>query len=122
MKFLKAEAYYRKGQKDNALTAYVEGINLNFDQLISDYEISVPTTRKITPASRAAYLANTAVVPTAANLNLTHIMLQKYIAMYGWGSIETWVDMRRYHYTDKEEVTGLQVYRDFTPPTGSDLF
>lgn len=122
MKFVKAEAYYRKGQKDNALTAYVEGINLNFDQLISDYEVSVPAANKITAATRAAYLANPLIVPTAAELNLTHIMLQKYIAMYGWGSIETWVDMRRYHYTDKEEITGFQVYRDFTPPTGNDLF
>jgi len=123
MKFLKAEALYRDGDKPNALIAYTEGINLNFDQLISDYEVSVPTANKITPATRSAYLTNTKIIPaSAANLTLTHIMLQKYIAMYGWGSIETWVDLRRYHYTDREQPIDVQVYRDFTPPTGSDLF
>lgn len=47
-------------------------------------------------------------------------MLQKYIALYGHGAQETWVDMRRYHYTDQEN--GVQVYRDFVPPTGADLW
>jgi hypothetical protein len=49
-------------------------------------------------------------------------MMQKYIALYGWGFIETWVDMRRYHYTDLDPVSGQQVYREFTPPTGTDLY
>ena len=48
-------------------------------------------------------------------------MLQKYIALWGWGFFETWVDMRRYHYTDLEDnaVTGTptQVYLDFAIPT-----
>ena len=122
IQFMKAEALYRIDDKTNALDAYVKGINLNFDQLISDYETTVPTDRKITPANRAAYLADPAVVPTADNLTLAQIMLQKYIAMYGWGFLETWVDMRRYHYTDKETATNEQVYRDFVPPSGADLF
>jgi hypothetical protein len=49
-------------------------------------------------------------------------MLQKYIALYAYGAIETWVDMRRFHYTDSESGIAGQVYADFTPPTGSDLF
>jgi hypothetical protein len=49
-------------------------------------------------------------------------MLQKYIALYGWGMNETWTDMRRYHYTDIEPGTTNQVYADFTPPTGLDLY
>ena len=47
-------------------------------------------------------------------------MLQKYIAMYIWGALETWVDMRRFHYTDPFE--GNQVYTGFLKPTGGDLF
>ena len=47
-------------------------------------------------------------------------MLQKYIALYGYGSIETWNDIRRFHYTDQEGAE--QVYTDFTPPAGTDLF
>ena len=113
---MKAEALWRKGDKPNSLAAYINGINLNFDQLVSDYETNVPIAYRITPAARAAYLANPLVVPTAANLTLSHIMMQKYIAMYAWGVVETWVDMRRYHYTDLDPVTGQQVYREFAPP------
>ncbi len=49
-------------------------------------------------------------------------MMQKYVSMFGWGVVETWVDMRRYHYTDLDPVTGQQVYREFAPPTGIDLY
>ena len=124
IKFMKAEALWRSNDKDGARAAYIEGINLSFDLLTGtpDYHNSVPSVVQITPAARAAYLANPLVVPTAANLTLSHIMLQKYIAMYGYGLIETWMDIRRYHYTDLDPVTGLQVYADFTPPSGTDLF
>ncbi len=122
MKFLRAEAYYHKGDKGNARTAYLEGINLNFDQLISDYEVSVPVANRITPVSRAAYLASPAVTPPVpADLTLSQIMLQKYIAMYGWGMFETWVDLRRYNY-NVDLDNGLPVYRDFVPPTGAELW
>ena len=122
IKFMLAEAHYRKGQKAEALAAYRDGISLNFDLLRSNYNASVPTARQITDANKAAFLASTAVVPTAANLRLSHIMLQKYIALYGWGMHETWTDMRRYHYTDIEPGTTAQVYADFIPPSGIDLF
>jgi hypothetical protein len=82
----------------------------------------VPVARRITDATRDSYLNNSTVVPSAANLTLSHIMLQKFITMYGWGVIETWVDLRRFHYTDLDPVTGQQVYRDFAPPSGTDLF
>jgi hypothetical protein len=124
VQFMKAEALWRKNDKAGALAAYTQGISLSFDMLTGtpDYHNSVPVAMQITPAAKAAYLANPLVVPAAANLTLSHIMLQKYIAMYGWGLIETWVDMRRYHYTDLDPVTGLQVYADFTPPSGIDLY
>lgn len=123
IQFIKAEALYRKGLKPAALTAYRNGINLHFDQLISTYEESVPVAKRITAASRAAYLANPLVVPASPNdLTLSHIMLQKYISLYIWGIIETWVDMRRFHYTDIDPITLQQVYRDFTLPTGIDLW
>lgn len=122
VQFMKAEAHYRRGEKDAARTAYINGISLHFDLLTSTYNASVPTARQITPAMKAAYLADPVVVPTSANLTLSHIMLQKYIAMYGYGALETWVDMRRYHYTDSEPNVAGQVYADFTLPSGSDLF
>lgn len=122
MQFLKAEAYYRKNNKAQALAAYTAGISLNIDMLVNDYSSAVPTTRLISPAQKATFLADPNVVPTAANLNLSHIMLQKYIALYGFGFMETWADMRRFHYTDVETGTTRQVYTDFVPPSGSDLF
>jgi hypothetical protein len=36
--------------------------------------------------------------------------------LYGWGTHQTWIDMRKYHYKDAN--AGLQVYANFvTPPT-----
>lgn len=42
IQFLKAEALYRKGDKSAALSAYKKGIELNFDQLRTDYQTSIP--------------------------------------------------------------------------------
>jgi tetratricopeptide (TPR) repeat protein len=115
--FMKAEAAYRKGDKTTSLAAYKKAIELNFDMLQNDYSTNVPATNLLTAGIRDAFLANPKVVPAAVDFNLSHIMLQKYIALYGFGAIETWVDMRRYHYTDVKD--GFQVYRDFvTPPNG----
>lgn len=123
MKFVKAEALYRKGQKALANAAYKEGIQLSMDMLTSVYSESVPAAYTMTQAIKDAYVANPLVVPTDPNnLNLSMIMLQKYIAMYGYGIHETWVDLRRYHYTDLEAGTSRQVYTDFTPPLPSKLF
>lgn len=123
IKFILAEALLRKGQRAAALVAYTDGIRLNFDMLINDYGSAVPSTRVMTNATRDAYLANPTVVPTAANLTISHIMLQKYIALYGYNALETWNDMKRFHYTDLDPATPTQqVYADFVPPTGIDLF
>jgi len=123
MQFLQAEAAFRKGDKATALTAYTNGISLNFDMLINNYATNVPAANLITPAIKAAYMANTAVVPASSSgLTLTQIMLQKYIALYAWGVHQTWADMRRYHYTDLDAGTGKQVYADFTPPPAGTLF
>ncbi len=121
MKFIVAEAAYRKGDKATAYQAYKDGISLSFDLLSGTYNTAIPVGKDITAANKAAYLANTAVVPaTAAGLTMSKIMLQKYIAMYIHGALETWMDMRRFHYTDSYE--GLQVYTGFVLPSGNDLF
>ena len=122
IQFIIAEAAYRKGDKPLALAAYANGINMNFDMITITYPQNVPTVYAITPTNKAAYLANTAVVPASpAALTLTQIMLQKYIALYGWGVQQTWTDMRKFHYTDIDPATGNQVYAGFTPPSGVNL-
>ena len=120
VQFMKAEAALRKGDNATALAAYTQGISLNFDMLSTLYSAGIAAANVITPANKAAYLANPLVVP--ATLTLTHIMLQKYISLWGHGILETWVDMRRFHYTDPDPVTTKQVYADFAIPTGINLY
>ncbi|MEZ4457039.1 MAG: hypothetical protein R2882_10905 [Gemmatimonadales bacterium] len=73
---------------------------------------------QITAAEKAAFLAEPAIVPAAAgDLTLTQIMSQKYIAQWGWGHNEIWMDLRRYHYTDIDPASGVQVFPGFAPPT-----
>ena len=122
MQFTLAEAAYRKGDKATALTAYTNAISLNFDMLTTTYSFKIPAGRAITPASKAAYLANPGVVPaTDAGLTMTRIMLQKYIALFGWGTHQTWTDMRKFHYTAIDPATTKQVYAGFTPPPTSPI-
>lgn len=122
MQFIIAEAALRKGDKATALTAYTNGISLNFDMLTTTYPQNIPAGKQITPSTKAAYLSNPLIVPTTPNgLTLTHIMNQKYIALFVWGTLETWVDMRKFHYIDTDPETGKKVYAGFTPPSGSNL-
>jgi tetratricopeptide (TPR) repeat protein len=123
IQFLKAEAYYRKGDKPNALAAYKQGIGLSFDMLLEMYSTSVPAGHLITDQLKNDYINDPVIVPTdPADLTLSDIMLQKYIAMYGYGVLETWVDMRRFHYTDVEAGTNREVYTDFAPPPTENIF
>ena len=124
IQFILAEAYLRKGAafRAQALAAYVNGISLNFDMLTTTYPQNIPAANVITPAVKAAYLADPNVVPPASGLTLTHIMLQKYIALYAWGTQLTWTDMRKFHYTDLDPTNPTQkVYTGFFPPTGVNL-
>ena len=121
--FMRAEAAFLKGDKATALVAYKDGIAKHFDLLMNYYNTNVPAASLLTATIKANFLANPLVVPAnAANLTLSMIMLQKYIAMFGYGTFETWTDMRRYHYVDLDKTTGKQVFTDFVVPTGTGLF
>lgn len=87
MQFIKAEAAFKKGDLPVALAAYRAGISAHMDYV------------GVTAANRDAYLASAAVAQTTGALTLSNIMVQKYIAMYGHGILETWVDMRRHDYS-----------------------
>jgi hypothetical protein len=97
MQFIKAEAAFKKGDLATALTAYKTGIGANMDYV------------GVSAANRDTYLLSSAVAQTTGALTLSRIMVQKYIAMYGHGILETWVDMRRHHYDPA-------VYTGFTLP------
>jgi hypothetical protein len=121
LQFVKAEAAYRMGDKVKALAAYTNGISSHIDFVNARVAENRDTAEHaITAAEKAAFLGNPAIVPAAANLTLTQIMSQKYIALFGWGFNEAWMDMRRYHYTDVDPASGVQVYPGFTKPTSLD--
>lgn len=121
--FMRAEAAFLKGDRATALVAYKDGIAKHFDLLMNYYNTNVPAASLLTATIKANFLADPKVVPAnAADLTLSMIMLQKYIAMFGYGTFETWTDMRRYHYVDLDKTTGKQVFTDFVVPTGTGLF
>jgi len=117
IQFIKAEAAFRKGDKALAHASYLKGINAHFDFINRSYSgvKASASLGNVPAASRTRYLAGANVKQNGDVLTLSDIMLQKYIAMWGWGFIETWVDMRRYHYTDLDPQGG-QVYKGFVLP------
>jgi hypothetical protein len=121
LQFMKAEAAFKKAGGPDAVSyqAYLNGINGHFDFINrSTYprsNVPIYNTAVISAAERAAYLASPNV-KTVVTLTISDIMLQKYIALWGWGFYETWVDMRRYHYKDIDPLTSLPVYRGFITP------
>ena len=118
LQFIKAEAAYRAGDKATALAAYRNGISSHLDFVNARNSDNGQTATQITAAEKATFLAAPDIVPASANnLTLTHIMSQKYIAQWGWGHNEIWMDLRRYHYTDIDPASGRQVFPGFTPPT-----
>ncbi len=113
IQFIKAEALYRKGLKAEAFNAFKNGVKGHVDWVAS---LIVPGTAvknssnkqtsvigdKITTA-RFMTLANQYMNSQYVNnlplaqFSLSHIMMQKYVALYPW-SLDTWNDLRRYHY------------------------
>jgi hypothetical protein len=107
VKFCLAEAYWKKGDKAAAYAAFVEGVKAD----IAFTKGQIRTGTKGTPAGgdkiTAAvfqtladqYVAGPFVEGLGANnLTLSHIMMQKWAALFTWGAIEAWVDLRKYHY------------------------
>ena len=108
LQFIKAEAAFIKGNKTMALDAYKKGIEASIDMVNKYTTVSTtyPTAALITAAQKTAFTSNPIVVPSEQNLTLKHIMMQKYVALFGFGYLETWNDMRKYHY-------GTSVYETF---------
>jgi hypothetical protein len=117
LQFVKAEAAYRRGDRATARTSYINGISSHIDFVNDRNRDDAQTPTQITAAEKSAFLASPEIVPAEANLTLTHIMSQKYIAQWAWGHNELWMDMRRYNYTSIDPASGRQVYPGFAPPT-----
>jgi Starch-binding associating with outer membrane len=98
LQFIKAEAALRKGDRVMALDAFRKAITAHMDFT------------GVATADRNRYLASAAVPQRAEDLQMNHIMTQKYIALWVHGTEEIWVDMRRFQYNP-------EVFPNFTLPT-----
>jgi hypothetical protein len=115
LQFIKAEAALRMGDQGTALIAYRNGISSHIDFVNARNLDDNQAVTQIDATAKANFLASPTIVP--AVLTLSHIMSQKAIAQWAWGHNELWMDMRRYHYTDVDPVSGTQVFRGFAPPS-----
>ncbi|MGJ7032365.1 SusD/RagB family nutrient-binding outer membrane lipoprotein [Niabella hirudinis] len=111
LQFAKAEALFYKNKSQEAHTAYINGIKGHMD-FYNRYGRTVPqidtagkntttipgVVAEITSAEINTYLASTEVAQNPAELTLADIMGQKYIAQWGWATMEQWCDLRKYHY------------------------
>ncbi len=92
LQFIKAEAAFIKGDKALAASAWEAGIRSHFNMFDTQFN----GYRKISASEINNYI--TAVTPKAG-IGIKDIMLQKFIALWGHGYEETWVDLRRYNYS-----------------------
>jgi hypothetical protein len=134
LQFIKAEAAFKKGNKDLAFDAYKKGINAHMDFVRQGTKgpgsnpgggtfafTTDPAVTTAFDAQKTAYLANAAVIPAeASSLTINQILLQKYIALWGYGFIETWTDLRKYDY-DPSVFTSFAVPTTLYADNGSKL-
>lgn len=95
LQFAKAEALFIKHDADGAHQAYLNGIDghMKFINLYAS-----PVDPKISTTEINTYITSSEVAQTGADLRLSDIMTQKYIAQWGWAGMETYNDLRKYDY------------------------
>jgi hypothetical protein len=114
LQFIKAEAALRMGDQATALAAYTNAISSHIDFVNARNLDDNQSPTQISATEKNTFLVSPEIIP--AVLTLSHIMSQKYIAQWAWGHNEMWMDMRRFHYTDTDPVSGVEVFRGFSPP------
>ena len=111
VQFMKAEAAFRKNDRAMALDAYRKGVQANIE-----WTSTVDRTAAPIPAAEVTkYMTGKAVAQTPDALTMRDIMLQKFVALFMHGSLETWVDQRRFQYDPA-------IYTGYFIPTGNVLF
>lgn len=118
LQFMKAEVLFLKGQKTEAFLAYITAIEnhmkfVNKYNQITDQDIlKLPT--QITEAQIKVYMESSEVAQNPGELTMSDIMGQKYIALWGWGGYDIWVDMRKYKYD-------TNIFRQYIALSGTQL-
>ena len=118
IQFELAEAYWVVGQKAEALEAFKKGVALDMEFTANYLNPGKPLVdasgkqvvggglpggslidKKTFNEMASDYLAGPYVNGlSGADFTLSHIMMQKYIALWPWGALEAWTDLRKYHY------------------------
>ena len=108
MMFDVAEAHFVAGDKTKALDAFKKAVAGDMDftarhivtgKVVDGWHQGDKITKAQFNTAAAEYLAGPFVGGlTEGDLTLSHIMMQKFVALYPWGSQEAWVDQRKYHY------------------------
>jgi hypothetical protein len=110
VKFCLAEALFKTGRTAEAFQAFKEGVSADMDftaKYIYPGTKGSPTggdkiTKNLFTTYAQQYLAGPFVGGLSmSNFSLSHIMMQKFIALYPWGAPEVWVDERKYNYDIK---------------------
>lgn len=95
LRFVEAEAHHRLGNNADAIEAYEEAIE------------AALAAHGIEGAEADAFLAQEEVLPAnAADLELDHIMTQKWISLFPFQSLEAYTDFRRTGYPELTNPVG----------------
>lgn len=128
MCFIKAEVLFNQGKKTEAHAAYIEGIKAHFARMnakltqwinagcdVTERDFNVEFAYSPMPQDEIdAYMASDAVKQSAAELTLSDIMMQKFIAM--GVNYQNWNDMRKYNYFKNNPTWGV-VYTEMSVPS-----
>ncbi len=123
IQFELAEAYWKIGDKANALAAWKKGVKLDMEFTASYLNPGKPKENGTDASGNKVYVAGGDLPGgsmiatntfneianeylagpfvdgiTTSTLTLSHIMMQKYVALWPWGALEAWTDLRKYHY------------------------
>lgn len=105
IQFCLAEAYWKLGRTSDAFEAFKKGVDGDVKTtaryIYPGKEGSATGGDKITKElfnTLGSQYVNGPFVGGLSELTLSHIMMQKWVALYPWGAAEAWVDMRKYHY------------------------
>jgi hypothetical protein len=105
IQFCLAETYFKLGRNADALATFKKAVAADFAtaaRYIYPGKEGSPTggdkiSRNVFNKLANEYI-NGPYVNGLTDLSLSHIMMQKWVALYPWGAAEAWVDMRKYHY------------------------
>ncbi|WP_257666776.1 SusD/RagB family nutrient-binding outer membrane lipoprotein [Parapedobacter tibetensis] len=105
IQFCLAEAYWKLGRVSEAFEAFKKGIAADMTTtaryIYPGREESATGGDKITKDlfnTFSSQYVDGPFVNGLTDFTLSHIMMQKWVALYPWGAPEAWVDMRKYHY------------------------